>query len=184
MEKYGLSYINIFLLSVLITAVIYDLRFQKIPNWLTFSTFILALAYHTISYGIFGLIFSVEGCIIGILLLIVPYLMGGMGAGDAKLMGAVGALLGPKGIVIAFILTAVVGGFYAVAVLAYNGNLKATCRRYLFSIKAFIMTRKIICMPPSEQERNPRLKYGVAIALGTMLSVTFKSNIYEILRIN
>jgi prepilin peptidase CpaA len=183
MEKYVLTYIDLFLFSVLITAVIYDLRFQKIPNWLTFSSFILALSYHTISYGILGIIFSVKGCMLGILLLIIPYLMGGMGAGDAKLMGAVGALLGPKGIFVAFLLTALIGGFYAFAVLAYHGDLRSTFSRYWFSIKTFILTRKLIHLPLPEQGKTPRLKYGVAIALGTMFSVLMKDTVYGILHI-
>jgi prepilin peptidase CpaA len=181
MEKYSLLYTDSFLLLVLLTAVIYDLRYQKIPNWLTLSTFILGVVYHIYLQGVSGLLFSIEGASAGIALLIVPYLMGGMGAGDAKLMGAVGAMLGPKGIFVAFLLTALIGGVYAVGVLTFYGSVSQMLGRYGLLLKTFFLTRKIIYIPPSEQEKKPRLRYGVAIALGTIMAMAMKKTVYVLL---
>jgi len=175
---------TIILFIVLMLAVISDLRYQRIPNWLTLSTFILAVMYHAVSHGLSGLLFALEGGVIGILVLMLPYLMGGMGAGDAKLMGAVGALLGPQGVFLAFILTALIGGGYAVAILAFYGNLGRTLQRYWLVLRTFFMTGKLTYMPPSEEEAKPRLRYGVAIALGTILSVAMKNSIYEMLHLD
>ena len=94
---------------VLIAAAIYDFRYQKIPNVLTFPTMIIALAYFGVTRGLEGFLFSAGGLGLGIAILIIPYLMGGMGAGDVKLLGAAGAVLGPLGIFNAFVLTAFIG---------------------------------------------------------------------------
>ena len=108
-----------FLLSVLLVAVVYDLMLNKIPNLLTYPTMAFAIIYHGVTKGPAGLIFSAGGLLLGIALLILPYWVGEMGAGDAKLMGAVGAVLGPKGVFIAFLLTALTGGIYAIIALIF-----------------------------------------------------------------
>ena len=175
---------ELILMLILVIASISDIRFQKIPNWLTFPTMIGAIIYSTSSMGLPGFIFSSGGIFVGIAVMLLPYLMGGLGAGDAKLMGAAGGLLGPKGIFVAFLLTALIGGIYAMIVLAIHGSLRETLRRYWLVLKTFFLVRKIIYIPASEREKPLRLKYGVAIALGTMISVLMKNNIFEMLNLN
>lgn len=169
------------LIFILVSAAISDIRFQKIPNWLTFPAMIGAIIYNTLSLGVAGFLFSAGGICVGLSVMILPYLMGGMGAGDAKLMGAVGGLLGAKGVFIAFLLTALIGGIYAMIVLAIYGSLRETLRRYWFILKTFFPAGKIIYIPAPERDPHPRLRYGVAIALGTMLSVLMKNTINEML---
>ena len=166
-----------FLTIVLIIGAVTDIRIRKIPNWLTFSTMIVAVAYHTGMEGIQGFLFCLEGIGVGIALLIIPYLMGGMGAADAKLMGAVGGLLGPRGAFFALIFTGIVGGIYALALLTLHGCLRETARRYGRILKTFALTRQYIHIPSPERDKKPRLCYGVAIALGTLLSVFWKITI-------
>lgn len=161
----------LFLIIVLLIAVVNDVRFHKIPNWLTYPTMIGAIIYHTTMNGLEGLLFSVEGMGMGIALLIVLFLMGGMGAGDAKLMGAVGGLLGPKGVFTAFIFTAIMGGIYALVLLTLHGYLKETAKRSGTILKTFILTKQFIYIPSPKREKRPRLCYGVAIALGTLISL-------------
>jgi len=177
-----LSYV--ILIFILIIAVVTDIISQRIPNWLTFPAMLAAVLQNTVSTGFSGFLFSAGGICVGVVVMILPYLMGGMGAGDAKLMGAVGGLLGPKGVFIAFLLTALIGGVYALVVLAFYGSIRETYLRYWLIFKTFFLTRKIIYVPPSEQERKPRLRYGVAIALGTIMTVIMKNNIYEMLNLN
>lgn len=168
--------IPILLLSIiLIVAVVKDVRFRKIPNWLTFPSMALSIVYHSITNGFSGLLFSFAGLGIGIALLIVPYLMGGIGAGDAKLMGVVGSFLGPKGVFLAFLITAIIGGVYAVLLLARYGLVRVTVQRYLFIIRSFIFMRKAEYVAPSEDEKKPRLRYGIAVAVGTLLSLFIRN---------
>jgi prepilin peptidase CpaA len=88
----------IFLSVILIVSAVIDLRTQKIPNLITYPSMVIAFFYHWAFWGGNGLLFSFTGLSVGIALLLLPYLLGGMGAGDAKLMGAVGAMIGAKGV--------------------------------------------------------------------------------------
>jgi len=91
------------LIAVLIISAVIDYRLQKIPNIITYPTMALAVGFHSFTHGGNGLYFSLSGLMAGIALLILPYFLGGMGAGDAKLMGAVGAVVGPREVFIAFL---------------------------------------------------------------------------------
>lgn len=175
---------QLILMIVLIIAVVSDIRYQKIPNWLTFPAMLAAVVINSSSMGLQGLLFSFGGILVGIAAMIIPYLMGGMGAGDAKLMGAVGGMLGPKGVFIAFLLTALIGGIYALGILAYYGGVRETLLRYWRMLKMFFLTGKVNYVPPASRDAKPRLRYGVAIALGTMISIFMKNSIYEILNFN
>ncbi len=93
-----------------------------------------------------------------------------MGAGDAKLMGAVGAVLGSKSVFVAFLLTALVGGIYAIILILFNQKqFKGFFKKQLITLQLFILTRKFIPDPVEENNKKPKLCYGVAIALGTFI---------------
>jgi len=161
-------FLTLILSSILVVAAITDLRTQKIPNLITFSAMFLGLVFYSITNGWNGLLFSFEGLLLGIGLLIIPYLMGGMGAGDAKLMGAIGAMIGPKGVFIAFLYTAIAGGVYALILLMFNMEyFKDFMKRSSITIKSFAFTRQFISVPAEESQKKPKLCYGVAIAVGT-----------------
>ena len=121
-------------------AAVTDIRSRRIPNWLTYSAMLLGVGYHTMVSGAQGFFFGAGGLFLGLALLIVFYLMGGMGAGDVKLMGAVGALLGPKGVFIAFIFTALVGGIYAIILLLLRFRVSGTVIR-LSTMFRFVAVR-------------------------------------------
>jgi prepilin peptidase CpaA len=160
-----------FLTIVLVIGSLTDVLAHKIPNWLTFPTMTIAVLYHTATKGLDGFLFGLGGIVVGIACFTIPYLMGGMGAGDAKLMGAVGGVLGPRGTFIAFLFTAIIGGIYALGLLALHGQLKEIAKRYWIILKAFLLTGQFIYIPSPPREKEMRLCYGVAIALGTLISV-------------
>jgi prepilin peptidase CpaA len=161
----------LFLFVILIVSTIADLRSHKIPNWLTFPSMIVGISFYTIFKGSEGFFFSIEGVGVGIAVFMIPYLFGGTGAGDVKLMGAVGGFLGPKGVFIAFLFTSIVGGIYALILLIYHGYFRDIIKRYGSMFKALILTKRFIYLPSSCKKGKPKLCYGVAIALGTIISV-------------
>ncbi len=169
----------VFLLTV---ASITDLRYQRIPNWLTFPAMFLALSYHTIGAGVSGLLWSAGGLAVGMAVLVLYYLLGMLGAGDVKLMGAVGALLGPADAFYAFVFSVFVGGIYAIFTLiieAVFGNVQNTFYyRYWVMAKTFLYTRQFAYIRPTETEKKVRLCYGVAISLGTLGFVLWKHGRY------
>ncbi len=162
-----------FLIIILLIAVIFDIRSHRIPNWLTASTLIIGIIYHTWTKGFEGLLFSLKGLLVGIALLTAPYLLGGMGAGDVKLLGAIGGLFGPRSVFVAFLCSALIGGFYAFLLLIISGHFKETLQRYGTILKAFLLTQKFIYVGPDPHKSGPKLCYGAAIALGTIISIAF-----------
>jgi prepilin peptidase CpaA len=175
-------FLLILLSAILILAGVQDLRFQKIPNLLTYPTMGTGLVCHSITNGLDGFFLAVAGLAVGIALLILPYIMGGMGAGDAKLMGAVGAILGPKGVFTAFLFTAVVGGAYALMLLVIRRqHTKGLVARHATTLKTYARTGQFIPIPAVEDEKKPRLCYGIAIALGTLLYISLDLSGYHLI---
>ena len=166
--------------TFLLQATIYDRRAHRIPKLLTYPTMLVGLAYHCFTNGLDGFLLSAGGLALGIAIFILPYLMGGMGAGDAKLMGAVGSILGPRGVFMAFLFTGVVGGIYALILLInkyeYGKEFIGRCGTVL---KTFLYTGHFVSLPASKKEEAPKLPYGIAIALGTLFYVLLKLSGYE-----
>ncbi len=164
----------IFLSVVLIIAAFIDMRTYKIPNLLTYPAMLMAVVYHTVTNGVSGLIFSSLGLIVGIGLFSIPFFIGIMGAGDAKLMGTVGAVLGLRGVLNASLFTAVAGGVFAlILLLSYYRDFRFITRA-VENIQASLTAKCLIRVPPVENERKPRLYYGVAIASGTLYTMWWK----------
>ena len=166
---------NLLLLCVLIIASITDIRSHRIPNWLTFPAIIMGLGFNLISGGVGGLLFGVAGLLLGIGLFIFLYAMGGMGAGDVKLMGAVGAMLGPKMVLWAGFYTAFLGGIYAVGLILFHPDLRAKRSAVAETLKNLILFRTFNYNKPAEEPNAPKLCYGVAIAIGTIAAVIIKA---------
>lgn len=132
----------IFLAAVAIltlVAAIWDIRTRKLPNWLTVSGFVAALLFHVITGGVIGLGYSLLGFATGFSILLLLWLTGGGGAGDVKLMGALGAWLGAKGTLYVFFVSAVlvVIGFacwfiYRLVRHLLGGGPKGGSRKSLF----------------------------------------------------
>jgi prepilin peptidase CpaA len=104
-----------------------------------------------------------------------------MGAGDAKLMGAVGGMIGAKGVFFAFLCTAIVGGVYAlVLILIHRPHFSGFLKKQMTTLWTFILTKKYIPDPIQAGQNRPRLCYGLAIALGTGLYIFLNQSGYQI----
>ncbi|WP_238186486.1 prepilin peptidase [Paenibacillus sp. L3-i20] len=86
--------VTIAALLILSIALITDIRKQLIPNWLTACSFTLGVAYHAIANGVEGWIWTLGGAAVGFFPLLILYILKGIGAGDVKLFGAIGAWIG------------------------------------------------------------------------------------------
>jgi prepilin peptidase CpaA len=159
----------------MLIAGIMDLKTKRIPNLLTFPMMSFGFVYHGTINGLSGMGFSAAGVGVGIGVFLIPYVMGGMGAGDAKLMGAAGAFLGAKGTVIAAVMSVLIGLIYAIVLLFIHSDYACSFfRRVVMTLKSFILTRQFIPIPPSKHEKQLVLSYGVPIALGTICYLFLK----------
>ena len=155
--------------AVAIVAVITDIRSRRIPNALNFSAMALGLLYHLITGGPSMLLQSAGGMMLGLGVFMIPYLVGGMGAGDAKLMGALGAMVGPRAIANVCLFTALAGGIYALGVIIASRESKNVMRDGITSLGLLVVTRNLSFLSMPRKEGMPRLCYAVAIAAGTIL---------------
>lgn len=152
---------------VLVTAIGTDLLASRIPNWLTFSAMGFALLCHVWLGGLQGAIFSLAGLGAGLGLFLILYASGSIGAGDVKLMAAVGALIGPYGAFLSGLLAVLVGGVYALGAMCYQWGLFTTGRKLVYAIRGVPVTGGRSW--PQELALPFRLRYGLAIAGGTLL---------------
>ena len=152
---------------VLVTAIGTDLRSSRIPNWLTFSAMGFALVVHAWLGGMHEAIFSLAGLGTGLGLFLALYVTGSIGAGDVKLMAAVGALVGPYGALLSGLLAIVFGGVYALGAMCYQWGFVTTGRKLVHAAQGFFLTRGKAC--GQELALPFRLRYGLAVAGGTLL---------------
>lgn len=154
-----------FLLSLWMAAG--DVRSRRIPNYLTLGTAVGGLAYQLVAHGSAGLVDGLLGILLGFGLLILPYIWGGMGAGDVKALAGLGAWLGPRATFWLFCYMGVAGGLMALGVLARRGLLWVWFRQGW--VLAF---NWVLCRPhgstasPSPRAETPGIPYAVALAVG------------------
>jgi prepilin peptidase CpaA len=161
------SAIVVLLTVVLVTAMCIDLRSSRIPNWLTFPAMGVALLAHAWLAGFPGALLSLAGLGAGLGLFLILYVSGCIGAGDVKLMAAVGAIMGPYGALLSGLLAMMVGGLYALGAMCYQWGFVTTGRKLVYATQgALLMEGKAWTQ---ELALPFRLRYGLAVAGGTLL---------------
>lgn len=108
------------LAAILACAVYSDLRRHRIPNALSGLGIIVGLALQTAVGGLHGLASGLLGVVVGVACFAPFYLVRAMGAGDVKLLAAVGAFLGPQGVFLAALASLLAGGFVAIGYLVWR----------------------------------------------------------------
>lgn len=121
--------IEFILLVAVLVATVTDLRSRRIPNWLTVSTLVLGFALNAlIAYPspLDGIWLSAKGFAFAFVLNLVMYMLHMTGAGDLKLLAAVGAMVGCSDFIGIFLLTALIGGVLAIVLMAIKGRVRQT----------------------------------------------------------
>lgn len=160
-------------------ALAYDIGRRRIPNWLVVAGLISGLGYSLFAawslgvspqaIGAQGLGTSLLGAVIGLLIMLPLYLLRTMGAGDAKLMAAIGAFLGPQQITGAALLTFVAGGVLALLAALFGGSLA----RVLGNLKliGMVVVSGAAGLKLGDVQTTGRLPYSIAIAVGSALQL-------------
>ncbi len=158
---------GLILLSVLLTVSVYmELKERRIPNYLTFPAMACGLLLGYIPGGV-TLMSSVAGFGLGFGILFVFYLFGGMGGGDVKLMGAVGALMGYPLIVPTVVNTAVIGGVMAIFVMIRHLDF----RKFAGILVRHPADEPDVNKHEKQDNKKATIPYGLAIATGCMITL-------------
>jgi len=147
-----------------------DWRTRLIPNWLTMSGIGFGFALHFYTAGWRGAAASAEGMGLALALLLPLVLLRALGAGDWKLMGAAGALLGPAMLLFVLLASILVSGGMAAVRMVAAGRVRATIQNIVALVRGFAL----IGLRPNPEISldNPqllKLPFGVAAAAGTLL---------------
>jgi prepilin peptidase CpaA len=163
-------------LTVGLVACVTDLRSRRIPNILTFGSALAALFYHLALGGMAGLTGAAVGWAAGVAFFFVPFALGGMGGGDVKLMGALGAWLGAAATVWVVLYTGVAGGLLAIVVAAYRGYLGTALKNiWLLLVHWRVTGLRPLGELTLEGSSAPRLAYAVPIFAGTLVTTWLHS---------
>ncbi|WP_051533871.1 A24 family peptidase [Desulfitibacter alkalitolerans] len=169
---------NAILIIVLSLCLITDIRQRKIYNLITFPALVIGLVLNSTLYGVEGLVDSLKGIGIVLAVLILPFIMGGIGAGDVKLLMTVGALMGFTFAFEALLATFLTGGVIAVALIIKRGMWREVLGRLTANLYLFIaepvFRRQVNENNTFQGQEKYAFPYGIAIFVGAILVLLFR----------
>jgi prepilin peptidase CpaA len=153
-------------------ACVTDLKDGRIPNALTFGAIALAFVVHAALPQGHGFAHVMLGMLVGLAAFFPFFALGGMGAGDVKLMAAIGAWLGPMLAILTALYGAIAGGVLAIAVAVSKGYLKtAVGNLWRMAMHWRVNGLKPVPELTLDQNRGPRLAYAVPIFIGLVVTL-------------
>jgi prepilin peptidase CpaA len=156
---------------LLIVAAYIDGKQLRVPNWLTYPMVFAGLVYSAFAGGWAGLGDGVLGMFVGLACLLPLYAVGGMGAGDVKLLAGVGAWLGVSVTFYAFCVSTVVGAVMAVAMVVYHRSVAKHYSQLLLILSEWLTIRNPKELSQIAARRKPSmllLPYGIPICVGSI----------------
>jgi prepilin peptidase CpaA len=165
--------VKLAVLVPLAASVIYhDVRYRRIPNPLVLIALVAGLSINTVFGGLHGLTSSLLGLGLGFVPMLLLHIFGAMGAGDVKLFGAVGTILGASLMPMTLIMVAMLGGVLAIYTTLRAGTMLSTLHGVL---RIFVGILPGWDMPRFAMARDRRhtIPYGVAIMVGSLISAAF-----------
>jgi len=169
------------LAAILVPGVLWaswiDYAQRRVPNWLNASLIVAGFIAQGSFNGSAGLWAGLGGMLVGFGLLIVPWMMHGMGAGDVKLMAAIGVWLGPWLTLLAFLVGAVIGGITAFVMIVSSGRLRMACVNFgviMAKVSNPQMVFSEFGSAKSFGQTSQLLPYGVPLTAGTLIILTGK----------
>ena len=160
-----------FVTIVLVVAAVIDGIKLKVPNWITYPMILSGWAFSYAHNGTDGLLWSFGGTAVGLGLLLPAYAIGGMGAGDVKLLAGVGAWVWSTVTFYAFCVSAIVGGVIAVGMVLHRGAWNKHFGQFLMiwnEISTIRNPEQLAVIAAERKSSMFLLPYGIPIAIGTI----------------
>lgn len=169
--------VKLSILSVIAVLIIYyDVKYRRIPNLVVVFGLVSGLIVNASYFGFAGLLSSIEGGLIAFLPMLALHVFGAMGAGDVKLFGAIGAVIGAKVILPTMFVVIMIGGVLGVITMLRSktvfSTLHGVLRIFVGLLPGWEMPR--FSLP---HDRKQTIPYGVAITIGSVIStLVFRPN--------
>lgn len=164
--------VPIVVLAIGIIACITDVRSRKIPNILTFGAAACGLTFHLAVAGLPGLLTAGGGWATGVALFLPFFLLRGMGAGDVKLLAALGAWLGPMQTIWLALFASIAGGLMALIVALSAGYFRSMFRNIgSMLLYWYVAGPRPVPDQTLDRSASPRLAYAIPIFVGTVITL-------------
>jgi prepilin peptidase CpaA len=162
-------------ISIGLAACAFDVRTRRIPNALTLSAAVAGMLYHAATSGVAGVQTSAAGWLLGLLLLLPYFALGGMGGGDVKLVAALGAWLGPWETFWLAMYAGIAGGVIGL-IVAISHRYVRRAMTNISTILGYWATVGIQAVPGMtlDTSTSPRVAYAIPILAGTMVTLWLK----------
>lgn len=172
--------LKLVLIVTALAAAYYDLRVRRIPNWINLTGVMLGLSLNTYFEHFHGTLIAAGGLLAALSIYVPLYALKGMGAGDVKLMAAIGAIVGPENWFSIFIVTALLGGAASMVLVLLRRKMGQTMHNV-----ATIVTQLSRGKAPAEQDTalsihdksSLKMPHGAIIASGVCLFLMFHRNV-------
>lgn len=159
-------------IGVTVAATLMDLSSRRIPNYLTVTAALVGLSGQMALSGLPGFWDGLAGMGVAILLFFPFFMVRWMGAGDVKLLMAIGVTLGWRMELLVSVGSLMVGLITSLAFLMLKGELWTYLKRYGLMLRGLLTTGQLVYIPPlSHEAANIRFPYALAIAMGTFFAV-------------
>ena len=165
------SFTDAAVIAIGAAACVTDFRSRRIPNVLTFGASAAAVVFWAVTAGLSGAGWSVAGWAVGCAVFMPWFLLGGMGAGDVKLLAGVGAWIWTTDTLYSYCWSAVFGGVIAVGMVLYRKAWNKHAAQFMHIVNEVVTIRDPNQLSAIAAERKPTmllLPYGIPIAIGTI----------------
>jgi Flp pilus assembly protein protease CpaA len=176
----NLSWVDYAIVLVMVAGVaIVDWRQFRIPNAFTVPFSLAGVAYHGWFSGWAGMGQSLIGLLVGFAILLIPFILGGFGGGDVKLMAAIGAWVGARSVVEIFVISAALLGVVSALMLLCSPtvrqeawpNLKLAVKQMLFLGKLEKSEEQVLDAVKREDRKSRAVPFGVMVVGGIMIKM-------------
>lgn len=158
--------------ALLILALVSDLRTYRIKNSITYSFMLVGLAVNLALNGLSGVLFSLQGIMLPVVGLILLYMMRIIGAGDIKLLSALGAVMGAGFILNAAIYSFVSGGVIAAMLIIMRRNGIERFKFLVLYLKSCLISMELLQYADfKDKQDNSKFHFSIAVVSGTMAEV-------------
>ncbi len=159
------------LFLLVLISVYYDTKYSKIKNFVVYPAVVVGITTNLILSGIYGVKDSLFGTFAPIAILFIFYAVRFLGAGDVKLFGAIGAIMGLKFILYCIAYSFLFGGFIAVIIMVIRKNTVERFKKLFNYLKALLIFQRLEKYQDFDENKAGLFRFSYAILGGTIISV-------------
>lgn len=158
------------LFVLIIIAFFWDVKYHKLPNWLTAGAMVIGIVFHLITDGINGLIFSFLGLLVAGGIFLILYIFKALGAGDVKLFAAIGAIVGVEFVLYMMMYSIVVAGLIAIVILLFTRTFLHKMTSALFHFIGSIISKDLGQMEEFKATKGTKFPFMYAVLPAIILA--------------